>query len=94
MPAQGRTYAHMLVRARTRTHTHAHTHTHTDAHTYKDTRTHMFMLAHTCSYTCPGQLVAFRLPGRDISERLYSIASTPYESRSESSGLAASLIEV
>ncbi|KAF5841870.1 hypothetical protein DUNSADRAFT_10576 [Dunaliella salina] len=46
------------------------------------------------SYTCPGQLVALKLPGRDVSKRLYSIASTPYESRSESSSLAASLIEV
>jgi ferredoxin-NADP reductase len=76
---------------------HLHIQTLTHTHTYKR-YTLIHTHTHTCthySYTCPGQLVALRLPGKsEISQRLYSIASTPYESRSESSGLAASLIEV
>jgi ferredoxin-NADP reductase len=41
-----------------------------------------------------GQLVAIKWPGGDPAKRLYSIASTPYESRRDSFYIDASLIEV
>lgn len=46
------------------------------------------------SYTMPGQSVAIKLPGGAVASRLYSIASTPYESRRDSSYIDASLIEI
>lgn len=50
------------------------------------------------SYTMPGQFVGLRIPGpageATPAKRLYSIASTPYQSRRDSAYIGASIIEI
>ena len=56
------------------------------------------------SYTMPGQFIAVRFPGEGegaattansrVADKLYSLASSPYESRRDSAYFDASIIEV
>ena len=60
------------------------------------------------SYTMPGQFIAVRFPGKGsgegsgatataegrVADKLYSLASSPYESRRDSAYFDASIIEV
>ena len=44
-------------------------------------------------FTVPGQFVAVRHDGSDLTQRLYALANSPYAARRESANLDASIVE-